>query len=672
MPGAPARNGSHKMTFMPRFRIRANLDPPVALEPGSLFDDLFQPCHFYVGPHLAVTWHSAADETIPWEIYQGRLLDARQTRASNTFRSWSLLEATAQAETPRPILSLKWDSPRGEVHVVRGMLCHVWESCDTGGNVIDSRETTKWVLELVGTLALDEFTDGDELRDELICRLWQAVVGTSRLPLTSLEAPLPAFVFGQLAYVYQPGGARGEALRHWRELLEQGWLPELAWHEQAKLLECVLRAVAAHEVPAAAACLTGRWKALGQQPGDIIRLMKTVFNDVSLSPWSAFAGNAMALVQALVDQRAWRMLDEIEFLSWLVVKLSGHLTAYDLVTFHHRGANYPDALLLDAILMRLLACAERAPHHFEDDGAGTLGAAARGALLRGALLRRTYEGHAVPDAPTSPGENARVLPAPWARVPDEQLINPRRRQRRLFADNPLAGLWTATTRDVFQRSLLDLSQFPKVEALGTAVFIDRPFGFGKAPLEPDQTPLLAHLAHSPAIALRRMVALAAMAKEMNLTLPENWESSCRALSENRSAVGMPIQRCATLGRPVATLADAQRVSDDFILLRTLPESVRSLRELFYWDDLQRRFLLDELWQSPHLQWLRVPAGHQGTVMMVCLATVSRMVLETDPSRGFRCRGGVELPAAGLRIWQVTDDNGKVHDLRSDVVYVLPR
>ena len=31
----------------------------------------------------------------------------------------------------------------------------------------------------------------------------QAVVGTSRLPLTSVEAPLPAFTFGQLAYFYR-------------------------------------------------------------------------------------------------------------------------------------------------------------------------------------------------------------------------------------------------------------------------------------------------------------------------------------------------------------------------------------------------------------------------------------------------------------------------------------
>ena len=52
---------------------------------------------------------------------------------------------------------------------------------------------------------------------------------------------------------------------------------------------------------------------------------------------------------------------------WLLRQLGRHLTAYDLVTFHHRGANYPDALLLDDLLRRYLLRIERTPELFVGD-----------------------------------------------------------------------------------------------------------------------------------------------------------------------------------------------------------------------------------------------------------------------------------------------------------------
>ena len=89
-----------------------------------------------------------------------------------------------------------------QIHVTRGLLAHVWEGYDAGGGAIESRETMRWPGELVGTITLAEFADSANLHDELICLIWQAIVGTSRLPLTSVEAPLPGFAFGQLHYVY--------------------------------------------------------------------------------------------------------------------------------------------------------------------------------------------------------------------------------------------------------------------------------------------------------------------------------------------------------------------------------------------------------------------------------------------------------------------------------------
>jgi hypothetical protein len=295
-------------------------------------------------------------------------------------------------------------------------------------------------------------------------------------------------------------------------------------------------------------------------------------------------------------------------------------------------------------------------------------------LLHGVLLRRSYEGHAVPNAPTSPGENVRVLPAPYERVPEEQMTNPLRRERKLFADDPLAGLWMATTRNIFQQSLHDLTQIWAATDLGRAVFIDRPLGFGKAPLEPDQTPLLAHLTQSRSIARRRMDLLAELAREMGLTLPENWEQARAALDITDVAEGTPIGRCASLERPIAALADAQRVSDDFTVLHTLFDSVRRLRELFDWNSLQSRFSLDNLWKRATLRCMRVAVG-RSSVMAISKGALDadqpRILFETDPAQGFRSRGGVELPVAGLRIWEVRDDDGVVHDLRRETVVVLP-
>ena len=57
----------------------------------------------------------------------------------------------------------------------------------------------------------------------------------------------------------------------------------------------------------------------------------------------------------------------MDFLGWLLRQLGRHLTAYDLVVFHHRGANYPDALVLDAVLKAYLIRIERRPELFLDD-----------------------------------------------------------------------------------------------------------------------------------------------------------------------------------------------------------------------------------------------------------------------------------------------------------------
>ena len=61
--------------------------------------------------------------------------------------------------------------------------------------------------------------------------------------------------------------------------------------------------------------------------------------------------------------------------------------------------------------------------------------------------------------------------------------------------------------DFLRQSVRDLWQPEELAELGTALFLDRPFGVGKAPAEPDATLLLSYEAFSPSLAERRLDSL---------------------------------------------------------------------------------------------------------------------------------------------------------------------
>src|SRR5262249_10233631 len=148
-----------------------------------------------------------------------------------------------------------------------------------------------------------------------------------------------------------------------------------------------------------------------------------------------------------------------------------------------------------------------APDLFRE--AGDASRRRRRAVRQACALRRHYEMHPVPDMPTSPGENSRVLPEPHRRVPEEQVLHPHRRRRRLHQNAPLTHFFVDTDpREridaplrlaILRQSLLDLRHPAERLELGIGLFIDRPFGYGKAVGEPDYTPLLAHEAFSASI-----------------------------------------------------------------------------------------------------------------------------------------------------------------------------
>jgi hypothetical protein len=468
------------------------------------------------------------------------------------------------AGADEPIVSVKLDVHVGQIHVTRGLLIHAWEGYDAGGGVIESREIVKWTRELVGTIRLADFPDLESVRDELICLIWQAVVGTSRLPLISVEAPLPAFVFGELHYGHR-ADAGDTPCQSWADFLAGGLRSTNAFAENVKLIEFTLRHLETARLPELVDILK-QSSCRAELPG----IFGQMFNDVSLSPYTRFVDDALECWDLLARQGVIDLDTKIDFLSRLLRQVCRHLTAYDLVTFHHRGANYPDALLLDELLTHYLREIDARPERFL--GADNRSRLRRRALRQGCLLRRHYEGHLVPDLPTSPGENARVLAASHPRVPEEQLTQPRRRRRQLFADEPLPALLSPQARQGLDRGLRDLTLLDERVEMGLGVFIDRPLGYAKAVAEPDLTPLLAHEAFSPSLARRRWQEVKALCQTLAIAFDATQLDECFA--NGVWPAGLAHTVLANCPRPTAALADVRQVAEDFVILRTLPGGLR--------------------------------------------------------------------------------------------------
>jgi len=215
-------------------------------------------------------------------------------------------------------------------------------------------------------------------------------------------------------------------IQDWLTLLDALERSELSHRERARVLEAVLRHTEELNILGLAAV---RFQGRAQEA---MRLLRTVFNEVSLSPYTRFVDNVSFFQFDLVRLSGLTLDALADFHGELLRRVCRHLTAYDLITFHHGGANYPDGLLLEKLLLDCAAIIHLDPRIFA--GANDHSRRRRRALRQACVLHRRYGNHLVPDSPTSPGENARVLPAPHGRVPTEQLLQPHRRQRRLFTD----------------------------------------------------------------------------------------------------------------------------------------------------------------------------------------------------------------------------------------------
>ncbi len=337
-----------------------------------LINDAVNPARFFLCADLPLIWNPPVLEELAWEVFRGGLIDQAHTREIRHFIAWNI--ARDADEAGEPILSVKLDVAAGEIHVVRSILTRVWESFDGGHNMIESRETTKWVRELTGTIFLARLCEAEEVRDELIALVGAAIEGTSRLPLHSVEAPLPAFSLGQVAYFEAPVHTEKEQpLSRWQDLLKVRPLP----------LETLLRTLTPEQAVAAVEALADSSQSL-----DLVVLLRRLFNNVSLTPYTQFVDTTMAFIEAAVEHGLLTLVDEIDLWSWLLRQLGRHLTAYDLTVFHFRGANYPDALLLDTVLKRYAGLIEWHPELFEK-GARLRRRAFRTELFIAAPLRRS-------------------------------------------------------------------------------------------------------------------------------------------------------------------------------------------------------------------------------------------------------------------------------------------
>jgi hypothetical protein len=656
------------VSAMPRIELARRLIVS-ALEPGHFFASTGQ-----------LRIDERPQESCRWEIFRGHLLDPAHTRETAVFDAWHVyLEAAAQGGTP--LISVLLDAQGFRLHVVRRILVHAFEAYEDSPGVILSRPVEKWISELVNTVRLGSAMN-DNLESELKHAIFSAVVGTSRLPITSLESPLPSFSLGQLAY---SPSVHGQQL--WRDaapFLEAVLNGPGGPAEKSKALEIALRDEQCELARIASVLET--WsdgsKAGAEEEPRWAQLFRTLFNGVALSPYTGFPDRLVALLVTLAI-RPDAARAAIDLYGYMLRHLCRHLTAFDLVTFHSFGANYPDALFLDALFDGYLQLLEANANLIirRDDDLPDVSRARRlrrRALRQAVVVRTQYEGHPVPDAPTSVGENARVLPVTMSRVPDEQIANPRARRRRLFEDRPTRELLGAAGQTWLAEGIRDLADERELAELGRGHFLDRPLGVLKEPGEVDRTPLVSYEAVSKAV-IRSRIALLKRAGWLESNGAE------RLFEETSKLVvrGIMLADFSPGERPgVVSLVDLARGAGDFVVERSTVGSVMPIVGAY---DLSRLAGVS----SEAARWLAagrdiILVQHAPPESLLASATIRiydragamRIELDFERTGGtgvrYRERLGVELPER-LRILAVHGfDGAAVQLVQDEPIFLEPR
>ena len=536
--------------------------------------------------------HENQDQ-LAWETFRGHLLDAAATRQTRTFASWTVCRRLPDQEA-EPVLAVYWERAAGRLYVVRFLRVHGFEVFDEAPDIIQSRPVQKLARELVGCIDLQRVQSSEHCAEQLGHYAFLAVVGTSRLPITSSESPLPAFVLGELGYLPARGPAGDQPVADAAELLRYSVaeLPtELA---RAKAVELALRTGDTSEAAQLADEWLNAWRASGRPTRDAIKVLRTLFNHLALSPHTPFLETFIRWLEALAAPARLGAPDVLDLVSHMLVLLVRHLTAFDLRRFHQRGANYPDALFLDGLLKLLLNAVEHSPELFstDEDGDDPVCRRRRRALRQAMILRQHYAGLAVPDAPTSSGEQLQVLPAAIARVPVEQIDNPALRTKRLFEQDPLhAYLQGKALRGLLPVLATDLQDTVELRELGAALYLDRPLGAFKEPGEVDRTPLAVYETFSRSVALQRLQEL----EEIGIVS----RSGVAVLRDSLRALHVPgvgVSRLGFASRPaVVALEDANQLVSDIVFRRMTPGSARRLLAAYDLSALAHQYPEQDAW-----------------------------------------------------------------------------
>ena len=412
----------------------------------------------------------------------------------------------------RPLIEIVTDG--GRVHVRRNVAMR-------GG---------EWMAEQIGT---------SPPRRELVERcIEMALVGTSRLPITSVETPLPVFTLGMIAYVCERGG--DEPITDPMMLAPRVADRAIDMEQRARALEVILRAASPSHIAQLARQLA---------EFELTPVLRAMFNLLVLSPYTGLVDNLVSLLQHVNGVAA------VDIIGYMLRHLARHLNAFDLVRFHNRGANYPDAFLLDALLRTFIPMIDDRPSTHR-------------ALLHGWLTRKRCENLLVPATPTSAGEAARLMPPTCATA------DPEHRTRRLFHDAPAEAMLTPAAWDAPRGA----AAADDPTELGMATFLDRPLGVMKRPGEADRTPLLSYEAFSRRLAQRRVTELVELQLlESATTVPE--------------IPGYPVAKMLGHAREgVVALEDAKKVAFDFVFTRTTRSSLGALLRQYDWSALDAAIL----------------------------------------------------------------------------------
>lgn len=675
------------------------------MEPDTLTNDdvrcaaasVLSAGRFFAAPPYRLRIEHNPPAAEPWEVFQGHLLGPQQTRNEAVLESFDVFldgENTGQG----PTLSIKFDRVQQQVHVVRGFAAWVFEPYEEAPNVILTRQRPGWTRELVGSVHLEVVHSREALIRLLERLVFLAVVGTSRLAITSLESPLSAYSLGWLHYLPTAAettmgttrGQPGSSDTSWTTpvalvdaAIQSVELPQVA----AKTLEAALRAAQSDEVAELRQRLVTGWQAAGLAPEQLVAVLKDVFHGVALSPYTNFADNLVSLLRGLAGGDALGTVAVVDVISYFLRQLVRHLTAFDLESFHNQGSNYPDALLLDALLKAYLELIEAQPALFHD--AATSGVQSprlrRRALRQACLLRRRYENLAVPDAPTSPGESQRILPAPYAPVPEEQIWDRSSRRRRLFADEPTDALLSAYARAALAHSIDDLNDPRELRELGVALFLDRPLGAAKSPGAIDRTPLLSYEAYSRQIARTR---LALLARWPLAGIGDRADELQQRLND-LDVVGFAAADLLEQPRPgVVSLEDAQRAALDFRIVRTTRRSRDALLRQYDLAPLRREApeLAGWLCTDPHVLLIRAAADTPSGPTVPRLVALDRRLqrrLEIAYVEGgegeaaYLDVAGLQFLRGGLRVvryWEQSGESGELipRDRSAEAIRCMPR